>query len=381
MKQVIHLNNAGASMVSDETMRIMVAHLKLEQSIGGYEAATFNNASLEEFYAVAGKLVGCDKNDIAFFDSATRAWNTLIFSMKIGAGDKIITTTLEYGSNILSLQSLAEKTGAELIKLAVGSDGYVDIEELTNHLDERVKLVAASHAPAHCGTMLNVNEIGKCLDGHAAVFLVDACQTLGQLPISVAELRCDALVGTGRKWLRGPRGTAFIYVSEALASSLNSVSIGVSNAQWLEKPQNGSHVSFMAKAKRLESWERSMAGQLGLTNAIKEFLNQNSVGAISKAIQSFRAKIEDGVRQNNNLVLYPSGNKGSGIVTFHCKNRSANSVKIELAAKYINVSVVGNLVAPWDFSAKQLPDLIRVSPHYINNNEEILSFCKTIQTL
>lgn len=374
MSKRIHLNNAGASLVSDTTLDEMVKHLRLEQEIGGYEAAAERSADLEEFYPTIASLLGVEKENVAFSDSATRAWNTVIFSMKFNKGDRILTTSTEFGSNVVSLQSVAEQSGAELIVLDVQENGSIDMNELRTYIDERLKLVAVSHAPAHCGSVINAEEIGVCLKDTDAFYLLDACQTLGQFDVDVSKIGCDALVGTGRKWLRGPRGTGFVFASNRLLSDLVSVSIDLANADWLPEAKEGSQIAYFGGAKKLQTWERSLAAQLGLANAVQEFLKLNKGGDITKRIAELRGRVCDAIDHNSDFELYPDGNTRSGVVTFHSKTREAGEIKDVYARAQINVSLMNDWDAPWDFQAKSLPTLVRVSPHYLNTDAEISEF-------
>lgn len=367
--------------MSDRTLAVMVDYLRLEQQIGGYEAAAEEAENLERFYQSAGRLVGGEPENIAFADSATRAWNTIIFSMELKPGEKIVTTTTEFGSNVVSLQSLAERSGAQLVILEVRDNGHIDIDEFTKHVDESLKLVAVSHAPAHCGSVLNVKQIGEKVKDCSAFFLLDACQTLGQFDVSVKAIGCDALVGTGRKWLRGPRGTGIIYANDRISNSLRSISIDLANADWLAEPKNGSQIEFFKKAQRLQTWERSLAGQLGLTNAIKEYLQANASGKVTSQIADYRSIAHEAVAKNKNLTLYPAGNTESGVVSFYSKSMPADEIKKRYADKSINVSTMSNWDAPWDFAQKNLPTLVRVSPHYYNSKRELQKFSKVTESL
>ncbi len=381
MANRIHLNNAGASLVSNQTLDVMISYLRLEQEIGGYEAAAQEHDRIEDFYSTAAKLLKCQPDKIAFADSATRAWNTILFSMKLGEGDKIVTVSTEFGSNVVSLQALSERTGAELIVLDLDNHGKLDLQHLDDHIDERLKLVALSHAPAQNGSVINAREIGKQLEGSEAFYLLDACQSVGQFDVEVDDIGCDALVGTGRKWLRGPRGTGFIYANDRFATSLQSVSVDLANADWLASPESGSQVSFFKKAQRLQTWERSLAGQLGLANAMFEYMSANAKGAITSAIQEFREMIADAVSKNPKLVLYPGGNSESGVITFYSHEIDAAELKKYYADLNINVSTLSDWDAPWDFTNKGLPTLLRVSPHYINSNEDIEKFIRATEKI
>lgn len=374
MTKRIHLNNAGASLVSENTLELMIEYLRLEQQIGGYEAAAEKSEEIERFYSSVARLVDCEVDEVAFSDSATRAWNTILFSLNIKPNEKIITATTEFGSNVVSLQSAAEKAGAELVVLDVDETGNVDLQDLSKHIDDSLKLVALSHAPAHCGSVMNVREIGAALRDSPAFFLLDACQSVGQFDVSVKSLGCDALVGTGRKWLRGPRGTGFIFANSRILDCMDSVSIDLANADWLPEAKDGSQVSHFKKAQRLQTWERSYAGQIALSNAIEEYLLANSSGELSRKILAARETVDAAVRANKNLKLYPDGNTGSGVVTFFSDRLSADDIKEKYASRSINVSTMSDWDAPWDFARKNLPTLVRVSPHYFNTHAELSEF-------
>ena len=377
----IHLNNAGASIVSKETLRVQIDYLRKENSIGGYEAAAEEVDAISNFYPTVAKLLNCDKSEIAFVDSATRAWNSIVYSVPFEKGDTIITTLQEFGSNVVSLTHLSELYGLNLIVLNLDKKGQIDISDLENNLSSNVKLVAVSHAPAHSGNVLNVEEIGIATENHNCLFLVDACQTVGQMSIDVEKIKCDALISTGRKWLRGPRGTGFMYVSKRVSKNLNSVCVDLANTDWLSTPKGGSDIEIYKTAKRFEIWERSYAGQLALTNAIKEFLMLDVTKEVHDVIVSYKNLITASIRKNPNLTLYQEGNPLSGVVTFYCEQQSASDIKDHFGRNSINVSVIHDWDAPWDFAKQKLPPLVRISPHYTNSHQDIAEAVNVIASL
>jgi len=370
----VHLNNAGASLVSDATLRIMIDYLSREQQIGGYEAAAENKFAIDRFYDTAALLIGGQARNIAFVDSATRGWNTVLFSVPFRPGDNIVTTSHEFGSNVVSLQRAVELNELELRIIKVSEGGEIDLRQLDRLLDNRTRLVAMSHAPAHCGTVIDAAAVGTALAGHPAIFMLDACQTLGQMDVTVSEIGCDVLVGTGRKWLRGPRGTGFLYVSDLAFSRLNSISLDLANADWLPDPVEGSHLKVVDSAKQFQTWERSFAGQLAFTNAIDEYLAIREKLHIADRISILRHAVTQAIMKNEELMLFPYGNARSGVVTFYHRRLPSEAVKEAFAAKGINVSVIHDWDAPWDFKAYALPPLVRVSAHYFNTESDIEYF-------
>ena len=371
---LIHLNNAGASLVSDATLHIMTDYLFLEQQIGGYEAASEKKLAIDRFYDVAALLVDANSENIAFVDSATRGWNTILSSLSFKQGENIITSSHEFGSNVISLQRVVELNGLELRVLKVSETGEIDLQELRKVLDERTRLVAMCHASAHSGTVINAAEVGAVLSGHPAIYMLDACQTLGQIDVKVSDIGCDVLIGTGRKWLRGPRGTGLIYVSKSALPKLDSISLDLANADWLPNAYLGSRLRIVDSAKQFQIWERSYAGQLGLTNAIEEYLLNRQSLQIASRIQALRYAVTNAIMENNQLSLFAHGNSRSGVVTFHHPYVASDVIRDMFQKRGINVSVIHDWDAPWDFYEYHLPPLVRVSAHYINTDDDIEAF-------
>lgn len=374
-----HLNNAGAALPNERTLAAQIDYLVLESKIGGYEAATAKKDIAQAFYENVSQLLRCGLDEVAFVDSATRAWNTFLYSIPFSEGDKIITTSLEFGSNVVSLQDVSNRYNLDLIVVETNGDGEQLCSDITDELDEQVRLVAITHAPAHCGTVQDVGAIGRLLSTHKALYLVDACQTVGQFDLDVTAIGCDALVATGRKWLRGPRGTGFLYVSNNVAPCLNSVSIDLANTDWIGGAE-GAKIEIAETAKKFEIWERSIAGQIGLSQAVKYYNELDKKGAIDHMAR-LRSLLRSSLATMPSITLYHGANCGSNVVTFYHKETTAADIKTEMEAHNVNISVIHDWDAPWDFEQKKLPPMVRVSPHYYNTVEEIESFVEKLERL
>ncbi|WP_262692498.1 aminotransferase class V-fold PLP-dependent enzyme [Kordiimonas aestuarii] len=374
----IHLNNAGASIPTARVLDSVMHHLLREVEIGGYEAAVENSQLTQSFYANAAKLINCAPEEIAFTDSATRAWNTFLYSIPFKAGDKIITTDLEFGSNVVSLQHITELHDLELVVVDTSSGSSSVSQKISALLDDRVKLIAVTHVPAHCGSVQDVQAIGEVAKGHSCLYMIDACQSVGQMNLDVKAFHCDALVATGRKWLRGPRGTGFLFVANNVAPQLDTVAVDLANTDWVYDARPGaSRLEISKTAKRFEIWERNIAGQIGLATAIQHFLELDQSAAFSH-VSKLREEIVSTVKNITQLDLYPETNPQSGTVTFSSDTVDLDKLKQKLMEKNINVSVMHDWDAPWDYSKKQLKALMRVSPHYFNTIEEIRAFSQAL---
>ena len=259
---VIHFNNAGAGLMPTRVMDAVIEHLQLEQDFGGYEAAARAEAQTARTYQAIAELLNADKDEIALVENASVAWLQAFHAMlgTMRPGDKIVTVEAEYASNYISYLQAEKTHGVEIAVAPSGSDGAVDVAALENMMDDRVGMIAVTHVPTNGGLVNPAAEIGKVARDAGAWYLLDACQSAGQIPLDVDEIGCDALSVTGRKYLRGPRGTGFLYVRKSRIPELEPVYLDLHAASW-----NGrDSYEIVPTAKRFENWEFSVAGVIGL---------------------------------------------------------------------------------------------------------------------
>jgi selenocysteine lyase/cysteine desulfurase len=240
------------------------AHLSREAEIGGYEAEAEAEERIEHTYDAIARMLGCDRSEIALVENATRAWDMAFYSMRFKAGDRILTGQAEYASNVIAYLQVAQRTGAQLEVVPDDEHGQLDVNALREMLDERVKLVALTHVPTNGGMVNPAAQVGALTRAAGVPFLLDACQSAGQLPLDVAALGCDMLTATGRKYLRGPRGTGFLYVRSALIEQLEPPFLDLHAAEWTGRES----FEIRTDARRFENWESYIAGRIGLGVAV-----------------------------------------------------------------------------------------------------------------
>src|SRR5688572_16303618 len=261
----IHLNNAGASLMPRPVMDAITKHLKLESSLGGYEAEAAAHADIAETYDLLGRLIGAEARNIAVVENATVAIAQALSAFDLGPGDVILTTRADYVSNQLMYLSLAKRRGIQLVRAEDAAEGGVDpasIEELIRK--HSPKLVVLTWVPTNSGLVQPAAEVGRICRAHGVPYIVDACQAIGQLPIDVKDLHCDFLGATARKFLRGPRGIGFLYVSDrALAENRAPLYIDMQGARWVDPDE----LELAPDAKRFENWEFAWALVLGMGEA------------------------------------------------------------------------------------------------------------------
>lgn len=363
---VIHFNNAGSSLMPRPVSDALFDYLRLEEQYGGYETAVSQAAALENFYTATANLLNAQPHEIAYVENATRAWDMAFYSFKFERGDKILTTYSEYGSNVIAYNQQAQKFGAELAFVPDDEYGRIDTAALATMIDDQVKLISISHIPTGGGLVNPVAEVGRLAKQANIPFLVDACQSVGQLPLDVDEIGCDLLSGTGRKYLRGPRGTGFLYVRESLIEKLEPPFLDQHAAEL-----TGTHsYTIRSDAKRFENWERHFAGQAALGVAIDYALGwgleniQNRIYALAGSLRAQLAAVEG-------ITVTDTGSEKCGLVTFVKDGVTAVQIKQHLAAQKINVSTSqgsGNLLS---FRKRGLESVVRASVHYYNTEDEV----------
>jgi cysteine desulfurase / selenocysteine lyase len=254
---VLHFNNAGSSLMPSQVLQAQIDYLNLEASIGGYEAVDRELERIEHVYDSAAALIGCSRHEIAIVENATRAWDMAFYSIPIRAGDRILTAKAEYASNFISYLQVAARSGATVEIIPNDEHGQVSIEALQAMLDDRVKLISVSHVPTNGGLVNPVAEIGSVARQAGVLFLVDACQSVGQMPVKVDDIGCDMLSTTSRKYLRGPRGCGFLYVRDSVIDRLEPPFLDLHAAE-LTGPDS---YTIRSDARRFENWETNYAAK------------------------------------------------------------------------------------------------------------------------
>lgn len=366
---VTHLNNAGSALPPAVVTDTVVDHLRREESIGGYEAHAEAADRIEAVRGSAATLVGARPEQIALLESATAAWARAIaavaFTRPLDGGDRILVSSSEYASNVLPLMQLAMRNGARIEFIPDGVDGTVDVAAFHDMLDTDVAVVAVTHCPSQNGLVNDVASIGSVLRETDTWYIVDACQSIGQLPVDVEAIGADFVSATGRKFLRGPRGTGFLYASDAALDELEPFPLDLHSATWTS---DGYEVQ--ESARRFEYWEKSYAALLGMGAAI-DYALDCGIEALSERIASLAQHARDGLETIPGVQVHDRGRIRSGIVTLTKAGMSAEALAAHIKAAGVNVSLSTPDYSRIDFDAHGLDGLVRVSPHAYNTTEEI----------
>jgi cysteine desulfurase/selenocysteine lyase len=375
-EQRVHLNNAGASLMPRPVLDAVHGHLELEARIGGYEASEAERERIEAVYASAARLIGCEPGEIALLENATRAFNGVLYAVPWQPGDRLVTGRAEYCSNFMSYLHLQQRQGVEISVVPDDQHGQIDVAALEDLLDERVRLIALSHVPTSGGLVNPAARVGAVARSAGVPFLLDACQSVGQMPIDVREIGCDFLGATGRKFLRGPRGTGFLYAAHEAAEALHPAALDVGGAEWTADDA----YELKPGARRFETWEASTALQLGLGCAI-DYAIERGLEDIWGRVGDLAGELRATLARLPGVTLLDRGDTQCGIVTFTVAGTDADAVREQLAAGGVNVYVSGVEDTRLDLAQRGLDRIVRASVHYFNTREEIARTCELIAGL
>ncbi len=366
---VAHLNNAGAALPPTQVTEAVIAHLRREAELGGYEAAAAATEQLEGTYEAIARLIGCAVDEIAVVENATRAWDMAFYALPFQPGDRILTARAEYASNVIAFLQVAARTGAVLEVVDDDESGQLSVADLRRRLEHgtgEVKLVAMTHVPAQGGLVNPAEEVGAVARDAGVPFLLDACQSVGQLPVDVERIGCDLLSTTGRKFLRGPRGTGFLYVRRSILDRLEPPFLDLHAATWTAPDR----YEIRPDARRFENWETNYAGKIGLGVAVDYALTWG-LEAIEDRVTALAEGLRERLRDVAGVRVHDLGRRRCGIVTFTVDGVPARQVQQRLSERGVNTSVSPVTYAQLDLPRRGLPDLVRASVHYYNTDDEL----------
>jgi selenocysteine lyase/cysteine desulfurase len=363
----IHFNNAGAALMPRAVLDAMTDYLALEAEIGGYEASDARKEQIGGFYAATAELLGAQHRNIAFATNATDAFSRALSSVPFERGDTILTTFDDYISNQIAFMSLRRRLGVEVVHAPNAREGGVDVDELGRLMRKRPRLVAVTQIPTNSGLVQPVAEIGARCRELDLLYLVDACQTVGQLRVDVEAIGCDFLSATTRKFLRGPRGGGLLFVSDrALAAGYEPLFIDMRGARWTGFEQ----YEAVETAERFEDWEFSYATLVGSAAAARYAL-ELGIDAIEERARALADRLRDGLGALDGVRLLDRGPDVCAIVTIAVAGVDSEDLHIELERRRINSSVADRDTALYDFTEKQVETALRLSPHYYNTEDEV----------
>lgn len=371
---VAHFNHAGCSLAPRVVTDAQVAWLRAEALTGGYELAEQRAGEVAATYDEVAALIGAAPGEVALVENATFAWHQAFWSLGLRPGDRILTADAEYASGFISFLQARRRLGVTVEVLPDDESGQVSLGALAEALaDGRgpVGLVALTHVPTNGGLVNPAAEVGRLTRDAGVPFLLDACQSVGQMPVDVEAIGCDMLAATGRKFLRAPRGTGFLYVRRPLLdrtdlAPLEPAFLDLLGAEWVAPDR----FELRADARRFESWESSLAAQAGLRAAVA-YARSWGLDAIGTQVSAVADRLRARLADVPGVTVHDRGRRRCGIVTFTRDGVDAEAARRALAAQAVNVSVSSPSSTLLDALARDLPPLVRASVHYTTTDDEI----------
>jgi selenocysteine lyase/cysteine desulfurase len=375
-QHVCHLNNAGAALPPQPVIDAVAAHLQREATIGGYEADAEAADVREAVYDSVATLLGASRDEIALVESATAAWTAAFTAVPFSPGDRILTGRTEYASNAINFVLAHERHGMEIVVIDYDEHGQISLDALRDAIDERTKLIALTHVATSGGLVNPAAAVGQIAKDAGVLYLLDACQSVGQRPVDVEELQCDMLTATGRKFLRGPRGTGFLYVRGSVLESLRPQQLDLRGATWTAPDR----FEMQPNARRFEEWESSRALIHGLGAAVDHALSWG-LDNIAHRTTGLATRLRQMLAAHPHVSVHDKGIDMCGFVTFSVEGVAAAQVRSVLASEGINTSVTVAGSSQYDFPRRHLDEIVRASPHYYNTEAELGRLVEIVSAL
>jgi len=372
----VHLLAAGSALMPQCVVDAVIKHTELEARIGGYEAKAQCADVLDGVYDSVARLIGAGRHEIALMENATVAWCHAFYALPLKAGARILTCEAEYAANYVAFIQRAKRDGLTIDVVPSDAAGAVDLDALDNMIDDRVGLIAMTWVPTNGGLVNPAAEVGKIAKKYGIPYLLDACQAVGQIPVDVGELGCDFLSATGRKFLRGPRGTGFLYVAEKWLETLEPAMIDHFGAPWVS---TGAY-QLRDDARRFETWENSYALRAGLGVAV-DYATSLGMEAIRLRVKKLASLCRDGLQTVDGAQIRDIGSEHCGIVSFTIEGMDADATVAGLRENGIVIGASTPFSTLIDAQRRKLPTVMRMAPHYYNTEAEIERFFAVLKGL
>lgn len=375
-KYVTHFDNAGAALPCHDTVQVVTNYINKEARTGGYAMQFANEASFQKFYSNAAQLINCRPDEISLTIGASDAQAKILYSFPFKRGDVVVTTEIEYSNNFMNLLNLKKQKGIKIRVIKNEKDCSFDLEKFENAIDDKVKLIAATHIPTSSGQIAPVEAIGKIAKKYKIPYLLDACQSIGHCPVDVQKIGCDFATATSRKYLRGPRGLGFLFVKKSAMQMLTPPTV----ESWFATWQSKTAYEVERTNKMFEGFEKPYSNIVGLATAI-DYQNQLGIEATWERIQMLSKLLRLKLNSLKSVKIVDPKVNLSGIVTFVKKGVDCEKIHQNLAAQKINVSVTRPFSSLIDMKKRKLNEAIRASVHYYNTKEEIDKLVEAIDSI
>lgn len=373
---VIHLAAAGSGLMPQSVIDAIVDHTLLEAHAGGYEAQALRIDQLDAVYDNVAGLIGAERKEIALLENATAAWCQIFYALPLKPKDRILICEAEYAANYVAYLHRAKRDGIVIDVVPNDKTGTLDLDAMEKMIDHRVRLIALTWVPTNGGLVNPAASVGEIARRHAIPYLLDGCQAIGQMPVDVAALGCDFMSATGRKFLRGPRGTGFLFIRKNRIEMLEPAMIDHFAAPWVSTDQ----YQLRDDARRFENWENSYALRAGL-GAAATYATEIGLEAIKDRARGLADGLRDQLVDLPGAQLRDVGSERCAIVSFTLDGLDPGKTVENLRMQGINIGASEPASTRLDAESRKLPTVMRAAPHYYNTEDDIDQLVLALQKL
>ena len=366
----IYLNNASVSLMPSQSINAMNDFLILYNSLGpdSSDAALLIEEKLNNVRKIIAKIICCKPEEVILTQSTTDGINIVANGLSFDDSSNIIIRgmTHEHHSNFFPWIKLKNKISVR--NIPIDSNGFFKLDDLKSNIDNNTKLLAISHALYNTGSILPVEKISTALKKEIP-FFIDSAQTIGCIGThDVSKLGCDFMSFNGSKWLCGPMGTGLFYCKKESSELLEPKTIGGESAII----ENDNNLIFKDLPEKFQTGFRNYVGIVGLESSVKYLLNFGMEN-IRKKNQNLSNIFRDELMKIPNVVLYgpEDPDKRTSIISFNIKNFDSEKIVQKLEKQNI-------ILAVREIMEKKI---IRVSPHFFNNESDMLKVIDEIKKL
>ncbi len=372
----VHLMACGSSLMPAPVVDEVIRFTRLEAELGGYEAAEAEAAALDAVYDKIAAHIGSSPREIAIVENATVAWCQAFYALPLPPGSRILTAEAEYAANYLAFLQRAKRDGARIEVVPSDETGALDTAALDAMIGPDVALIAVTWVPTNGGLVNPAAEIGRIARRHGVPYLLDACQAAGQMPIDVREIGCDFLSATGRKFLRGPRGTGFLYMRDKWIRRLEPAMVDLFSAHWVSRDT----YELRSDARRFETWENAYALRAGLGAAF-DYMDAIGIEAIHARVTALAGLMRERLAAIPGATVRDLGRQPCAIVSFDIAGLEADAAVAAMRAEGFVLGTSTAASTRIDAERRHLPTLIRLAPHYYNTEDEIAACADALARL
>ncbi|QDT93773.1 aminotransferase class V-fold PLP-dependent enzyme [Gimesia algae] len=293
-QSLIYLDNAATSFPKPDSVYTAMddynRNIGAAVGRGAYRKSIELQTSIDQCRKLAARLLGAARpEEVAFTFNGTDSLNTIIHGV-LKPGDHVITSDVEHNSVLRPLQTLKDRWGLETTIIPADQAGLVEPMAFREAIRKNTRLIMLNHASNVTGTIQPVNEVGEIAGQAGVLFLVDAAQTAGHLPLDVSQMPVDFLACPGHKGLLGPLGTGLVYLRAELADQVESFRQGGTGTRSEEETQPDSI------PEKFESGNHNAPGLIGLRASL-EYVLEQGISALRQHEQQLTAQLLEGLQQ------------------------------------------------------------------------------------